>query len=64
MTREILLLFTSVNGIYHVFVVFVNILSSVIHYLLSSDSCTSFATIPVSVSQLQTSLGREMSREM
>ena len=64
MSREMLFFFTYTNGICHVFVVLVNILPPVIHDLLSSYPCASFATIPVSVSQLQTSVTREMSREM
>ena len=56
--------FTYTNGICHVFVVLVNILPPVIHDLLSSYTCASFATISVSLSQLQTSVTREMSREM
>ena len=56
--------FTYTNGICHVFVVLVNIMPPVIHDLLSSYPCASFATIPVSISQLQTSVTREMSREM
>ena len=64
MTREIWLLFTFTNGIYHLFVVLTNILSHVIHDLLSSDLCASFETIPVLVSILQTSVTREMSQEM
>ena len=50
--------FTYTNGICHVFVVLVNILQLVIHDLLFSYPCASFATNPVSVSQLQTSLER------
>ena len=56
--------FTYTNGICHVFVVLVNILQLVIHDLLSSYPCASFFTIPVSVSQLQTSVEREMTREI
>ena len=50
--------FTYTNSICHVFVVLVNILPPVIHDLLFSYPCASFATIPVSVSQLQTSQER------
>ena len=56
--------FTYVNGICHVYVVLVNIFSPVIHDLLFLDFCASFETIPVLVSILQTSVTREMSREM
>ena len=56
--------FTYTNGICHVFVVLVNILQLVIYDLLFSYPCASFVTIPVSVSQLQTSIMREISREM
>ena len=64
MSREIRFFFTYVNGICHLFVVLVIILSHVIHDLLLHDSCASFATIPVSVSELQTYVEREMTREM
>ena len=59
-----MIFFTFINGICHVFVVLVNILSPVIHDLLFLDSCASFETIFVLVSTLQTSVTREMSREM
>ena len=59
-----MIFFTYINGICHVFVVLVNILSPIIHNLLFLESCASSETIPVLLSTLQTSVTREMSREM